>query len=148
MKIHFAADHAGFALKNELLAYAREELGLETEDHGAYAHNGEDDYNEFVKAAATAVSSQPEDRAVIIGGSGQGEAIAANRIARVRAAVFYGGDLEIVKLSRQHNNANVLSLGARFVSLEEAKTALNLWLETPFSSEERHERRNQKLDIL
>ncbi|OGG41866.1 ribose-5-phosphate isomerase [Candidatus Kaiserbacteria bacterium RIFCSPHIGHO2_01_FULL_46_22] len=145
MKIHFASDHAGFALKNDLLAFVQNELNLEVLDHGATKLDQEDDYPDFIKLAASAVSSSTEDRAIILGGSGQGEAMVANRQAGVRAAVFYGGDLSIVKLSREHNNANVLSLGARFISLDDAKVAVQLWLQTEFSGEERHLRRIEKL---
>lgn len=145
MKIHFASDHAGFVLKNELLAFVRDELQLEVEDHGAKKLDQEDDYPDFIKPAALAVASSNGDRAIIFGGSGQGEAMAANRVAGVRAAVFYGGDLSIVKLSREHNDANVLSLGARFFTVDDAKTAIRLWLQTEFSGDERHVRRIQKL---
>ncbi|OGG86110.1 ribose-5-phosphate isomerase [Candidatus Kaiserbacteria bacterium RIFOXYB1_FULL_46_14] len=145
MKIHFASDHAGFVLKNELLAFVRDELKLEVEDHGATKLDQEDDYPDFIKPAALAVASSSEDRAIIFGGSGQGEAMAANRVEGARAAVFYGGDLSIVKLSREHNDANVLSLGARFITVDDAKTAIRLWLQTEFSGDERHVRRIQKL---
>ena len=85
-------------------------------------------------------------KAIILGGSGQGEDMVANKFEGVRAAEYYGGNLEIVKLSREHNDANVLSLGARFLSLEEAKEAVKLWLETPFSNEERHARRISEIE--
>ena len=115
---------------------------------GAYAHNDGDDYPEFIIAAAQAVANDIikgiDSRGIIFGGSGQGEAMAANRIDGVRAAVFYGGPMDIITLSRQHNDANVLSLGARFVSEAEALAAVKLWLETPFSNEERHKKRIMK----
>lgn len=145
MTIHFAADHAGFELKNSLLSFVQEELGLEVKDHGAFELNEEDDFNDFVTPAAKAVSKN-EDKAIILGGSGQGEAMAANRIHGVRAAVYYGGNREILTLSREHNDANVLSIGARFVNMEEAKDALRLWLQTNMSTETKYARRNQKLD--
>jgi ribose 5-phosphate isomerase B len=141
MKIYFAADHAGFEMKNELLKFVKE-LGFETEDCGAYELNQNDDYPEFVKKAAGAVSLAPQAaRAIVLGGSGQGEDMVADKFSNVRSAEYYGGNLEIIKLSREHNDANVLSLGARFLNLDEAKEAVKLWLETPFSGDERHKRR-------
>jgi len=145
--IYFATDHAGFELKNKLFAYVQGELGLSVEDCGAHELNPEDDYPEFIKIAAGAVSRSPEERkAIILGGSGQGEAIVANRFKNVRAVVYYGGDSNVLTLSRKHNDANVLSLGARFIDEDEAKDAVKLWLETPFSAEERHIRRIQAVD--
>ncbi|MFH0804070.1 MAG: RpiB/LacA/LacB family sugar-phosphate isomerase [Candidatus Zambryskibacteria bacterium] len=156
MKIFFAADHAGFEMKNALIEYVKG-LEFEVEDCGAYELNPNDDYPEFIKKAAQAVSEAPEGRrAIVLGGSGQGEAIVANKFPNVRAVEYYGpasaeasagkGNLEVVKLSREHNNANVLSLGARFLSLDEAKEAVKLWLETSFSDEERHKRRISKIE--
>jgi len=146
MKIFFAADHAGFEMKEALIEYVKE-LGFDTEDCGAYELNQNDDYPEFVKKAAQAVSEAPDGRrAIVLGGSGQGEGIVADKFPNVRSAEYYGGNLEIVKLSRQHNDANVLSLGARFLSLNEAKEAAKLWLETPFSGEERHKRRISEIE--
>jgi len=160
MVIHFAADHAGFDLKEKLKIYLKE-LGYEVKDHGAFEYNEKDDYPDFIRFAAKAVAENPEiDRAVVLGGSGQGEAMIANRFQGVRAAVFYGKpyleakppseravSISVIKLSREHNNANVLSLGARFLSEEEAKEAVKLWLKTPFSEEARHQRRIRKIDI-
>lgn len=149
MKIYFASDHAGFELKNSLMEMVNVDLGLEVEDCGAFDYDEADDYPDFVRVAADAVSSDPEESlAVIIGGSGQGEAIVANRFVNVRAAVYYGGPMEIITLSREHNDANVLSLGARFLTEDEAKEALRLWLDTPFSGEERHDRRIAKIDAV
>ena len=157
MKIFFASDHAGFHLKNALLAYVRE-LGYEAEDKGPFALDENDDYPDFIAPVARAVAANPEHtRGIVIGGGGQGEAITANRFKGVRAAVFYGpafakasagkGDgLDIIRLSKEHNNANVLSLAARFLTDEEAKDAVKLWMETPFSGEERHVRRISKID--
>lgn len=150
MKIYFASDHAGFEMKNSLIEYVKE-LGYETEDCGAYELNPEDDYPDFIKKAAQKVSENPENtRAIILGGSGQGEAMCANKFKRVRAVEYYvpsRGVVNIIEDSRSHNDSNVLSLGARFLSLDEAKEAVKLWLETPFSNEERHKRRISKIDL-
>ena len=144
MKIYIAADHAGFNLKN----YLKKQLladGYDIEDCGAYKYDPLDDYPDFIIPAAEKVANQPNSRGIIIGGSGQGEAMAANRIQGVRAAVYYDGPIDIVKLSRLHNNANILSLGARFLSVERATEILNIWLEEKFEGE-RHENRINKLD--
>jgi ribose 5-phosphate isomerase B len=147
MTIYFATDHAGFALKEVLLAYVRDELGYAVEDCGAYAHDPEDDYPDFIQKAAQKVGERASDaRAIILGGSGQGEAMVANRVSGVRATVYYGGAPEIITLSREHNDANVLSLGARFVSEDEAKDVVAQWLSLPFSGGERHVRRIHKID--
>ncbi len=148
MKIFIASDHAGFELKQALIPFL-ENLGHEVTDCGAKVLNPEDDYPEFISQAALGVFEDIENaRGIIIGGSGQGEAIVANRLPSIRAAVYYGGNLDIVKLSREHNDANVLSLGARFVSVEEAQEAVKLWLETTFSGEERHTRRINQIDEI
>jgi ribose 5-phosphate isomerase B len=149
MKIYFASDHAGFELKQALMEMVTEEMGFAVEDCGAFVLDPNDDYPDFVKAAAAAVSDNPEENlAIILGGSGMGEAIVANRFVGVRAAVYYGGNPEIVSLSREHNDSNVLSLGARFLTEEEAREAVTLWLEAPFSGEERHIRRIEKIDSI
>jgi ribose 5-phosphate isomerase B len=148
MKLYFASDHAGFEMKKELIHYARN-LGYVSEDCGAFEYDETDDYPDFIKIAAQKVSDDPvNSKAVILGGSGQGEDMVADKLPHVRSAVYYGGPLEIVKLSREHNDANVLSLGARFINIEEAKKALELWLATEFSGEERHQRRIDKIDEL
>src|SRR3989344_4267143 len=111
MKIYFAADHAGFELKGKLIEYVKD-LGYEAEDCGAYELDPNDDYPEFVKKAAQKVSEDSENNtAIILGGSGQGEDMVADKFPNVRSAEYYGGNLEIIKLSREHNDANVLSLG-------------------------------------
>lgn len=145
MKIYFATDHAGFELKEKLFPFVHE-LGYDVVDMGAFELDPTDDYPDYVRRAAGAVNENPEDKAIILGGSGQGEDMVADKFPNVRSAVFYGGDLEIVRLSREHNDANVLSLGARFLSEEEAKEAVQLWLATEFSGEERHQRRIDKID--
>jgi len=143
-KIFLASDHAGFELKEALLPFLREH-GYEPEDLGPFTNDPNDDYPDTVLPVGLRVIEQKGAMGIVIGGSGQGEAMAVNRLHGVRAAVFYGGDKEIVVLSRQHNDANVLSLGARFINQETAKEIVLLWLQTEFSKEERHTRRIQKL---
>lgn len=147
MKIHIGSDHAGFRLKELLKSWFMEQ-GHEVVDHGAKETNPGDDYPDFVMPVAKAVAENPGSRGIILGGSGQGEAMAANRISGARAAVYYGGPLEIVKLAREHNDANILSLGARFLSEDEAQKAVKLFLETDFSGDERHIRRIEKVDSI
>ena len=144
MKIHLATDHAGLELKEKVKLYLLN-LNYEVIDHGAYEYDALDDYPDFIFPCANAVSNDPESKGIILGGSGQGEAMAANRVKGVRAAVFYNGPDEIIKLSRQHNNANILSLGARFMSEEEMYKIIEVWLYTDFESG-RHQRRIEKLD--
>ena len=144
MKIHLATDHAGLELKEKIKLYLSD-LNYEVIDHGAYEYDALDDYPDFIFPCANAVSNGPESKGIILGGSGQGEAMAANRVKGVRAAVFYNGPDEIIKLSRQHNNANILSLGARFMSEEEMYKVIEVWLSTDFESG-RHQRRIEKLD--
>ena len=144
MKIHLATDHAGLELKEKVKLYLSD-LNYEVIDHGAYEYDALDDYPDFIFPCANAVSNDPESKGIILGGSGQGEAMAANRVKGVRAAVFYNGPDEIIKLSRQHNNANILSLGARFMSEEEMYKIIELWLSTDFEYG-RHQRRIEKLD--
>ena len=144
MKIHLATDHAGLELKEKVKLYLSD-LNYEVIDHGAYEYDALDDYPDFIFPCANAVSNDPESKGIILGGSGQGEAMAANRVKGARAAVFYNGPNEIIKLSRQHNNANILSLGARFMSEEEMYKIIEVWLSTDFESG-RHQRRIEKLD--
>lgn len=146
MKIFLGADHAGYAHKEAIKAWLKN-LGYTVYDEGAFNADEDDDYPDFMHIVAKQVAGDPKThRGIIFGGSGQGEAIVANRYKGVRAAVFYGGSDEIILLSRWHNNANVLSIGARFVSEEEAIKAVKLWLETEFPGERRHERRIAKID--
>jgi len=142
-KIILASDHAGFKLKEDIKKYLIEE-GMEIEDMGAHSLNPEDDYPDFVVPAAKKVVKD-QTKGIIFGSSGQGEAIAANKIKGIRAALYYGENMEIVKLSRTHNNTNILSLGAKFLTKDEAIKAVNIWLKTDFSNEERHRRRIKKI---
>jgi len=144
MKIHLATDHAGLDLKNSIKEYLLDK-GHDITDHGANEYDALDDYPDFIFPCARAVAADTESRGIILGGSGQGEAMAANRIKGCRAAVFYNGPEKIVKLSREHNNANILSLGARFMSQEEIYDVIGMWLEEPFEGG-RHQRRIEKLD--
>lgn len=153
-KIYFAADHAGFELKKTLLAYVTT-LGYEVEDLGAHTLDPGDDYPDYVMPCAERVADEPGSFGIIIGASGEGEAMAANRVTGARAAVFYGppshaqtdaggATLTLVESARAHNDANILSLGARFVGAAEAAEAVRMFLATPFSGAERHRRRLKK----
>lgn len=142
--VYLATDHAGFELKEKVKEFLKQE-GYEVEDCGAYSLDPEDDYPDFISKAAEAVSKDTSSKAIILGGSGQGEAIVANKFPNVRCAVYYGGQSEMPKITREHNDSNVLSLGARFQTAEEACNAVKLFLGTPFSKEERHTRRIEKI---
>ena len=144
MIIALGTDHAGFDLK-EVVKKFLEENNYEVKDFGAYEYNSADDYPDFINPTAEFVSKNNDAMGIIFGGSGQGEAMAANRYKRVRAAVFYGGPDKIVSLSRQHNNANILSLGSRFIEPEDAINVIKLWLSTEFEGG-RHQKRIEKLD--
>ena len=159
MKVIFGTDHAGFELKEVLLPYIAS-LGYEVEDRGAFSYEADDDYPDLIAPVAREVSQDPDrTRGVVLGGSGQGEAMVANRFPNVRAVVFNGPSSakvtegtqyedDVIRLAREHNDSNVLALGARFLNEAEAKEAVRLWLETPWSGEERHARRLRKLDDL
>ena len=140
MKIHLATDHAGYEMKefikNELIS-----LDYEVVDHGANYLDDNDDYPDFIKPCVEAVLKDQNSFGIIFGGSGQGEAMCANRTNGIRAGVYYDGDTEIIKLLREHNNANVLSIGARFVNNQQALECINLFLNTEFSKQDRHIRR-------
>jgi ribose 5-phosphate isomerase B len=144
MMIHLATDHAGLEIKNSLKNYLIKK-NHHVEDHGAYEYDALDDYPDFIFPCAIAVAEDTESKGIILGGSGQGEAMAANRIKGVRAAVFYNGPDEIIKLSREHNNANILSLGARFMDESDIYRVIEIWLNEPFEGG-RHLRRIEKLD--
>lgn len=147
MKIYIGTDHAGFLHKEEIKNFLLAE-GVDVVDYGAETFDENDDYPDFISLVAQAVAADVGSAGIIFGGSGQGEAIVANRTTGVRAVVYYGGPDSIITLSREHNDANILSIGARFVSIEEAKAVVVLWLQTNFSGEERHVRRITKIDSL
>lgn len=148
MKIYFATDHAGFKLKEALVSYVGQ-LGFEVQDFGAHDYAPEDDYPDYVKKAAEAVSNNPQKSlAIILGGSGEGEAIVANKYPHVRAVAYYGGNPAIITLSREHNDANILSLGANFMDEYEGKRAVRQWLLGHYSLAERHKRRIEKIEKI
>jgi ribose 5-phosphate isomerase B len=144
-KVFLASDHAGFELKEALSTFLAER-GFVIEDLGPSTYNKDDDYPDTIAPLARALAEEKEAFGIAIGMSGQGEAMTCNRYKGVRAAVYYGGNKEVLTLSRAHNNANILSLGAKFLSQEDAKEGVLLWLMTDFSGEERHMRRITKLD--
>jgi ribose 5-phosphate isomerase B len=146
MKIYIGGDHAGFFLKEKLKKYS-EKSGYEVEDTGPYQYNPDDDYPDFVIPLAKKVARDKNSRGIIIAGSGQGEIIAANKSKGIRAVVYYGGNENIIRLSRQHNNSNILSLGARFVNEKEAERAIDVWLKTKFDGG-RHLRRLKKIEKI
>lgn len=145
MKIYIGSDHAGFEMKRELISYLSSE-GHKVIDCGPEVYVHDDDYPDHVSVVASSVSKNPDFVGVVIGWSGQGEAMVANRFKNIRCAVYYGGPKHVLTLSKEHNNANVLSLGAHFVTLPDAKKALELWLHTKFSGDERHVRRIEKIE--
>jgi ribose 5-phosphate isomerase B len=148
LSVHLAADHAGFAHKEVVRQWLLSE-GVTVIDHGAKHYDGEDDFPDFIALAAQAVSRSPHTAcAIIFGGSGQGEAMVANRYPGVRAAVFYGGPDAIISLSREHNDANILSIGARFISEDDTKRVIWDWLCATPARAPKYDRRNQKLEAL
>ena len=148
MKIYIASDHAGFHLKKQLIQYLKVK-DFEVEDCGAYELDEADDYPDFIIPCAQKVSSDPKSVGIVIGGSGQGEAICANKVKGIRAAVFYGSPSassgsSIPRLAKEHNNANIFSLGARLISPDDAKKAVSSWLDAKFEGG-RHVRRLDKI---
>ena len=143
MTIHLATDHAGLDLKNKIKLYLIDQ-GHNVIDHGAYEYDALDDYPDFIIPCAKAVADDINSKGIILGGSGQGEAMAANRIKGIRAAVFYNGPDEIVQLSRQHNDANILVLPGRFIDVQEAIKCVENFLNTEFESG-RHKKRIDKI---
>jgi ribose 5-phosphate isomerase B len=147
MKIYFASDHAGFELKKGLVDFVTR-LGFEVVDLGPEMYDENDDYPDTISKASEIISKNPEDRAIVLGGSGQGEAIVCNRYPNVRAVVYYGGPMEIITLSRAHNDANILSIGARFVDQKEIGEVVRTWLLAQFSNGTNHVRRIKKIEEL
>jgi len=163
MKVYFASDHAGFETKNRLVDHVRDQLGCDVEDCGALVDDPDDDYPGIIAVAARKLSEDvalgKDSRAIVAGASGQGEAIVANRFKGVRCALYYGDPgseqvdasgkrLDILASTREHNNANALSLGLRFLTFDQAKDAVTRWLAAPFPGEARHARRVAQIDEL
>lgn len=148
MKILLAADHAGFELKNKIKDYLLSE-NFDIEDMGANTLDTADDYPKImVPVAMRLLGDSGNTKAIIFGKSGQGEAMVSNRFPGIRAVVYYAKNPEIIRLSRQHNDSNILSIGAEFVSEEDAIEAVRLWISTPFSNDERHVRRIDQMDNI
>lgn len=164
MRLYIGCDHRGYELKEKLKKYLTE-LGYTIEDMGAFIYDQSDDYPDFISKVAQKVSEDPENnKGIILGSSGQGEAMAANKFKGVRTAVFYGPSLklegfkawmlakiyndkfkQIIDLSREDNDSNILSLGASFLTESDAKLFVKEWLEAKFSGEARHVRRINKI---
>lgn len=163
MKVYLATDHAGFELKNKIVEFLNNE-GYEAVDCGPFSYDKDDDYPDWISKAAEKVSADPESFGIVLGGSGQGESIVANKFKNVRCALFYGpvippiatdingsesdDPFEMLRLTREHNNSNVLSLGVRFLTEQDAMNAIKLFLESKYSAEERHQRRIEKISAL
>lgn len=142
MRVHIGTDHAAFELK-EFLVAGLTEKGYEVVDHGALEYDSEDDYPTTIIPCAEGVAADPGSLGIVLGGSGNGENIAANKVKGVRCALAY--EVELAQLGRQHNDANVVAMGGRFNSLEDALAIAVAFLETPFSGDPRHQRR---IDML
>ena len=142
MRLHIGSDHAGLELKNELLAHLVNN-GHDVTDHGPYEYDALDDYPDFCIPAAQAVAKDAASLGIVIGGSGNGEQIAANKVKGIRAVLAWS--LETARLGKEHNNANVVSVGGRMHSIEECKAIIDAFIATPFSNDERHIRRINKI---
>jgi ribose 5-phosphate isomerase B len=138
VRVHVGGDHAAFELLTDLVAFL-EGQGHEVTDHGPHTYDAVDDYPVFVLRAAQAVAADPGSFGVVLGGSGNGEQMAANKVAGIRAALCY--DDELARLAREHNDAQVISIGARMATVEQARSMVEVFLATPFSNDPRHVRR-------
>lgn len=146
--IYLASDHRGYEVKEKIKRWLKE-WGYEFEDCGAFEFDPADDYPDFVSRVGQKVSMDPEKSiGIVLGHSGQGEAIVANKYRHVRAVVYYGGLPEMIKLTKEHNHANVLALSATFLKEAEMKNAIKLWFDTKFTFEERHVRRLKKIEEI
>ncbi|MBC7309347.1 MAG: ribose-5-phosphate isomerase [Actinomycetales bacterium] len=137
-RIHIGGDHAAYDLLVDLVEWLAQE-GHDVVNHGPFEYDAEDDYPVFVLRAAEAVAAEPGSFGIVLGGSGNGEQMAANKVQGIRAALCYSD--ELAKLAREHNKAQIISIGARMNSVEEAHSMVRTFLETPESDEARHQRR-------
>ena len=142
MRIHIGSDHAGLELKTALVQYLQSN-GHSVTDHGPHAFDALDDYPDFCIPAAIATVADNGSLGIVLGGSGNGEQIAANKVKGVRAALAWS--IETAILAREHNNANVVAIGGRMHSVDECKAIIDTFIETPFSNDERHIRRINKI---
>ncbi|WP_332663128.1 ribose-5-phosphate isomerase [Aeromicrobium sp.] len=142
MRVHIGSDHAGFELKTHLIAWLTDN-GYEPVDHGAHTYDADDDYPPFCIDAASAAVAEPGSLGIVIGGSGNGEQIAANKVKGARAALAWS--TETASLARQHNDAQVMAIGGRMHTADEAIAIVEAFLTTPWSHAERHQRR---IDML
>ena len=142
MKVYLGTDHAGFEFKEQIKKYLIQEH-YDVVDCGAYSFDKNDDYPDFIAKAAIGVSKDLNSKGIVFGKSGAGECIIANKIKNVRAVL--GFNTENVKMAREHNDANILSLGSAFTSTKSAKELVTTFLQTPFTNEERHIRRINKI---
>ncbi len=142
MRLHIGSDHAGLELKNELLAHLVNN-GHDVTDHGPYEYDALDDYPDFCIPAAQATAKDPASLGIVIGGSGNGEQIAANKVKGIRAVLAWS--IETAKLGKEHNNANVISIGGRMHDIADCKAIIDAFIATPFSYDERHIRRINKI---
>ena len=142
MRIHIGSDHAGLEIKSQLIEHLVGN-GHDVTDHGPYEYDAVDDYPDFCIPAAEAVAKDPASLGIVLGGSGNGEQIAANKVKGVRAVLAWS--VETAKLGRDHNNANVVGIGGRMHSIDDCKAIIDAFVETPFSHDERHVRRINKI---
>ncbi|NLA29187.1 MAG: ribose-5-phosphate isomerase [Propionibacterium sp.] len=143
MRVHIGTDHAAFELKEYLVEHLRAE-GFEVIDHGAATYDSQDDYPDYIIPAAEAVAADEGSLGIVLGGSGNGEQIAANKVKGIRAVL--ADRVELAELGREHNDARCIAMGGRFVTPELGLEIARVFLTTPFSGDERHARRIAKLD--
>jgi len=142
MRIHIGSDHAGLELKAELIKHLTDN-GHDVTDHGPHEYDALDDYPDFCIPAAEAVAKDPSSLGIVLGGSGNGEQIAANKVKGIRAALAWS--IDTAKLARDHNNANVIAVGGRMHEISFVKKIIDAFISEPFSNDERHVRRIKKI---